>query len=321
MPLKAAFAALFLVCPVGGSALAEPRSVLDADGRTVVVEDVSRVVSLGQSITETLYALGLEADIAAFDMTSYYPPRALREKPDVGYLRQLSAEGVLSVGPSLVLAEEDAGPPTTIALLEKASVPFVRVPDERTPQGVLAKLRFIAELMGEAEKGGILADAVEADFAALDRALDAARIGRPARAMFILSLLDGRIMASGRDTAADAMLALARAENVFPEFVGYKPVGAEAVLAAAPEAIVVMKRYGDGPGPGVDVADVLADRTLSETPAAKSGRVVSMNGLYLLGFGPRTAHAGRDLAAAIYPDLDLPQLADRPWNGTMTVGQ
>jgi iron complex transport system substrate-binding protein len=140
-------------------------------------------------------------------------------------------------------------------------------------------------------------------------------------AMFILSLLDGRIMAAGKDTAADAMLTLARAGNVFSDFTGYKPVSAEAVLAAAPEAIVVMERYGPGPGPGVDVADVLADRTLSETPAGKSGRVVSMNGLYLLGFGPRTPHAARDLAAAIYPDLDLPQLADRPWNGTMTIGQ
>jgi iron complex transport system substrate-binding protein len=321
MRFKAAFAALLLVCSVGGHALAEPRTVLDTDGRTVVVEDVSRVVSLGQSITETLYALGLEADIAAIDMTSYYPPRALREKPDVGYLRQLSAEGVLSVGPSLVLAEEDAGPPTVIAVLEKASVPFVRVPDERSPQGVLAKLRFIAELMGAAEKGRVLAEAVAADFAALDSALDAARIDRPGRAMFILSLLDGRIMAAGKDTAADAMLTLARAGNVFSDFTGYKPVSAEAVLAAAPEAIVVMERYGPGPGPGVDVADVLADRTLSETPAGRSGRVVSMNGLYLLGFGPRTPHAARDLAAAIYPDLDLPQLADRPWNGTMTIGQ
>src|SRR5690606_34019782 len=112
-----------------------------------------------------------------------------------------------------------------------------------------------------------------------------------------------------------------RVENVFTEFAGYQPVSAEALLAAAPEAIVVMKRYADGPGPGSDVADVFADRTLSETPAGKSGRVVSMNGLYLLCFGPRTPHAGRDLAAAIYPHFDLPQLPDRPWNGSMTVGQ
>jgi iron complex transport system substrate-binding protein len=74
-----------------------------------------------------------------------------------------------------------------------------------------------------------------------------------------------------------------------------------------------MRRYGDG-GPGVDVADVLADPTLSATPAGAAKRVVAMNGIYLLGFGPRAAHAARDLAAALYPDRDIPELPARSWN-------
>jgi iron complex transport system substrate-binding protein len=312
-------AAIFLAWDAGSPAAAEPRNIVDADGRTVFVANNSRVVSLGGSVTEILYALGLEDHVVAIDTTSLYPHRALAEKPNVGYLRTLSAEGVLSVGPSLILAEEEAGPQPAIALLEKASVPFVRVPSEQTPEGVVAKVRFIGDIMDVAEDGNALADALAADFATLDAEL--AGIEKPMRALFVLSLAEGRIMAAGEGTGADAILRLAGAENALSGFTRYKAVNAEAVLAAAPDAIVVMARVGDAPGPGIAIADVLANPTLSETPAGKAGRVIAMNGLYLLGFGPRTAHAAHDLAAALYPDLTLPALAARPWTDPSALGE
>jgi iron complex transport system substrate-binding protein len=80
-----------------------------------------------------------------------------------------------------------------------------------------------------------------------------------------------------------------------------------------------MERRSEGPGPGVAVADILANPTLAETPAGKARRVVAMDGLYLLGFGPRTAEAARDLAAALYPDLALPDLAAH--SGPAATGQ
>ncbi len=103
------------------------------------------------------------------------------------------------------------------------------------------------------------------------------------------------------------------ARNALSGFDRYKAVNPEAILSAAPDAIVVMARNGDGPGPGIAVDDVLANPTLAATPAGKAGRVIAMNGLYLLGFGPRTAHAAHDLAAALYPDLSFPALIARPW--------
>jgi iron complex transport system substrate-binding protein len=310
-------AALCVAAGAVSPSSAEPRVIADDTGRQVAVEDISRVVSLGGSVTEILYALGLQYKIAAIDVTSTYPPQALGEHPNVGYLRTLSAEGVLSVSPSLILAEEDAGPPHAIELLQKASVPILRVPSDMTAEGVVAKVRFIADVMGVPEKGAELADALAVDFAALERQLAGKRTSQ--RVLFVLSLADGRIMAAGADTAADAVMKLAGAENALAGFSRYKPVNSEAVLAAAPDAIVVMARDGDGPGPGVAVPDVLADPTLGQTPAGKAGKVIAMNGLYLLGFGPRTAHAAHDLAAALYPDLRLPTLAARRWTDTETA--
>ena len=101
-------------------------TVKDATGRPVAISDATRIVSVGGAVTEILYALGLEQRVIAVDTTSLYPPRALAEKPNVGYMRQLSPEGVLALGPSLVLAAEGSGPKETIAVLEAASIPLRR---------------------------------------------------------------------------------------------------------------------------------------------------------------------------------------------------
>ena len=107
-------------------------TVRDAAGRNVEVKDASRIVSVGGAVTEILYALGLADRIVAVDTTSLFPAEALKQKPNVGYMRALSAEGVLGLNPSLVLAIDGAGPKETIAVLEAATVPLVRVPDRYT---------------------------------------------------------------------------------------------------------------------------------------------------------------------------------------------
>ena len=126
-------------------ALADNITVKDGAGRSIAITDPSRIVSVGGAVTEILYALGLESRIIAVDSTSLYPPHALAEKPSVGYMRQLSPEGVLGLGPSLVLAAEGSGPKDTIAVLEAASVPFVQIPDRFTGDGIVEKIRLIAQ--------------------------------------------------------------------------------------------------------------------------------------------------------------------------------
>ncbi|SER16893.1 iron complex transport system substrate-binding protein [Faunimonas pinastri] len=281
--------------------------VRDAAGRQVTVDDLSRIVSVGGATTEILYALGLRDRIAAVDTTSLFPPQALKDKPNVGYMRQLSPEGVLSLRPSLILAEEGSGPAPTIAFLEKASVPFVLVPSEQDAAGVAKKIRFIADVAGESAKGETFAKTVEADLDRVEKAV--AEVPSRARVLFVLSQRGGRVMAAGQGTAADAMLKLAGAENAIHGYDGYRQLSTEALLAAAPDAIVVMGNGGDG----LNAESIKSDAALAATPAVRNDRIVVMDGLYLLGFGPRIAFAVRDLAAALYPDLALPELEARPW--------
>jgi iron complex transport system substrate-binding protein len=251
------------------------------------------VLSIGGSVTEIVYALGEGDRLVARDTTSVHPPEA-EDLPDVGYMRALSPEGVLSVDPGLVIAEEGAGPPETIAILEEAAIPMVTVPDGYDRAAVSAKIEVVAEALGVPEAGDALAARVDAALA--DAEARAALVGEPRRVLFVLSVEGGRILASGTGTAAHGIIGLAGAENAVTEFEGYKPLTDEAVAAAAPDAILLMDR---GDHATSDEA-LLSQPSIAATPAGEAGAVVRMDGLLLLGFGPRTPEAVTRLSEALY---------------------
>lgn len=250
-----------------------------------------RVLSIGGSVTEIIYALGEGDRLVARDTTSSYPPEA-EDLPDVGYMRALSPEGVLSVDPDLVIAEAGSGPPETISVLEAANIRFVTVPDGYDEAAVLGKIEAVAEALGVPEKGADLAAAVETAMAA---AVDEAN-GPSKRVLFVLSMQGGRILASGTGTAADGIIALAGGENAVTDYEGYKPLTDEAAIAAAPDVILMMDRGGDH---GADDSTVFAHPGLAATPAAQNNALVRMDGLLMLGFGPRTPEAVRQLNSAL----------------------
>jgi iron complex transport system substrate-binding protein len=281
---------------------ADAITVRDAGGRTVDVKDASRIVSVGGAVTEILYALGLADRIVAVDSTSLFPAEALRQKPNVGYMRALSAEGVLGLNPSLVLAIEGAGPKETIAVLEAATVPLVRVPDHYTADGILEKIAMVADIVGAHDHGRCIAGAVAADLDALAKLR--AQVTTRKKVLFVISLVGGKPTVAGRNTAADGIIKLAGAVNAIEAYEGYKQLSDEAVIAAAPDTVLVMQRPNDP----LDAATVFATAAFAATPAAAQKSFIAMDGLYLLGFGPRTARAARDLGAQLYPAMGRAEL-------------
>lgn len=302
-------AALFTILTLMLPAHADT-TVTDASGRTVTVADTSRIVSVGGAVTEILYALGHDKDIVGIDSTSLYPRSALKEKANVGYMRQLSAEGVLGLRPSLVLAIAGAGPKETMGVLEAAKVPLVIVPDAFSEAGIVDKINLIARVTGAGERARCLIGNVHTDLAALDKIR--AGIKQPKRILFVLSFINGRAMASGRGTAADGIIKLAGGVNVIGDYEGYKPLNDEAVIAARPDVILSIDR--DSPG-ALSADAVFAHPAFAATPAAAQRSFVAMEGLYLLGFGPRTARAARDLAVTLYPNLKGDPLPSERANG------
>ena len=259
--------------------------------------DTSRVVSVGGSLTEIVYALGEEARLVARDSTSVFPPQAL-ELPDIGYMRALSPEGVLSIDPSVIVLLEGSGPPEALEVLEKASVPLVTVPERFDRDGILEKIAVVGDVLGVEDKAAKLAEKVAADIDAAQAAN--AGIDKRKTVLFVLSLQGGRVLASGTGTAADGIIALAGGVNAVTAYPGYKQLSDEAIIEAAPDLILAMDRGGGDHSTEVD--QLLTPPAIAATPAGKAGAVVRMDGAFLLGFGPRTAQAARELAAALYGD-------------------
>ncbi|UZE50815.1 hemin ABC transporter substrate-binding protein [Rhodopseudomonas sp. P2A-2r] len=297
------------------SASAEDVIVHDARGHDVTIGHPTRIVAVGGALTEILYALGVEDRIVAIDSTSLYPPQAMADKPNVGYMRQLSAEGILGLHPQLVLAIAGSGPKETIDVIDAAKVPLIVVPETFSEDGMLQKIRMVARVAGVEARGECLADAVAQDLGWLRRLR--AKVTTPPRVMFVMSLLDGRAMAAGRHTAANEIIALAGGVNAIDDFDGYKIINEEAIVAARPDHVLAMERGKEQ----LKAEAVFANPAFALTPAARARSFVAMDGLYLLGFGPRTAAAARDLAARLDPALAAEAARFKPASLTINCRQ
>ncbi|MCT7359983.1 heme/hemin ABC transporter substrate-binding protein [Thalassolituus pacificus] len=259
------------------------------------VLSAERVVSIDGSLTEIIYALQAENSLVAVDTTSRYP-QAATKLPDVGYMRQLSAEGILALSPTLVLASTDAGPDSVFEQLQQAGVRVVRIRNDYSVDGVLNKIQAVADALNKPEAGRALAGNIkqQADAALASIPADAA----PPATLFILGAGNRGLMAAGSKTQADAMLALLNARNVMA-YNGYKPVSAEAVLQAGPEVVLIANT--EAVANNSQTQSAALSTQLAMTPAFSQQRIHTLDTSLVLGFGPRIGSALEQLAALLYP--------------------
>ena len=256
-----------------------------------------RVISVGSALTEIVYALGAEKMLVGVDTTSLYPAAA-RSLPQVGYMRALSAEGVLSLKPTLVIATTAAGPATTLDQLKATGIEVLILPDNYDYESVIAKIELVGKLTGKTAEAQAMIAQGRADMASLAAKL-AAVPARP-RVLFLLSMGGSAPQAAGAGTAADGIIKLAGGTNAVEGYSGYRPLTPEAVIASRADFVLVTRQTVEAMG---SIEKILAQPALSQTPAGKAGRVLQFDTLLLLGFGPRTPEAATQLAAALHPEL------------------
>ena len=269
--------------------------------------DASRLAIAGGSITEIVYFLGEERRIVATDTTSNYPPEAL-DYPSVGYVRNLSTEGLLSLAPTLILGEDDMGPPAVLAQLAETGVEVVRLPEVHSIDGIVAKIRCVATVLGVGQRAD---DAIRRELGDTIETLSgiAAAAGKRPRVAVVLGLRDGVPLGAGRDTSGHGLIEMAAADNVFADFDGWKPLGMEAMVLADPEYIIVPERGVDDAG---GAERLLAHPALALTAAARRGNLITMDGMSMLGFGPRTLRAAVELAGTLHGAADPERRATSP---------
>lgn len=311
--------------------------VLDCGERPA---DASRLAVAGGSLVEILYALGEQHRIVAVDRTSNYP-EAAKKLPQIGYVRNISAEGLLSLEPTFVLGEHDTGPPEVVAQLSRLGIDMLLVPEQFSVAGIRAKIRCVAAAMGADAAGEALAASLLTGVVGLRE--DAPGQGAPGqvaggniatrdmagkvagqaaghaagnvagqaaprpRGVVLLGLREGAPIAAGFNTSGQGLLSMAGAVNLM-DFEGWKPVSVEVMAAAGPEFIVIPNR-------GVQMAGglqaLLEHPALRLTPAARQRRIIAMDGMAMLGFGPRTVRAAAELRARLRANPVRPEDAGR----------
>ena len=255
-------------------------------------DDSSRVTIAGGSLTEIVYLLEQEHKLVAVDITSNFPEEA-KQLPSIGYVRALSAEGVLSLSPSLILGEDDTGPPTVMEQLSRVGIQIEIIPEENSTDGIIKKVKCVAEILGvdKNTKDKTLA-ILNADAKELKLLTEMNKKESP-KVMFILSMESGSPTVGGRDTSADGLIKMTGAVNVMDSFEGWKPVSTEAIIQAKPDFILISERGLNSFG---SIEKLGQHPSLVFTPAAKNNNIIAMDGMAMLGFGPRTISSAKDIA-------------------------
>lgn len=249
-----------------------------------------RIVSLGGAITEIIYELNLQKYLVGVDATSNYPTETNRY-PRVGYARTLSVEGVLSLNPTHILATEEVGPPAFIrSMKSNKKINFEILDSEYSFNGLIKRIQRIAALGGaEPDKEKLIRKLNESWKEAY---LDHRIVDQQPKVLFLLSHQASRILVSGRDTGAAAMIHYAGGLNAMSSYVGYKPLNIEALIQANPDVILMTNQTVSLLG---GIQGLLKNRSLDSVAAIRNHRLISIDANQLLGFGPRMPQTVLDL--------------------------
>ncbi|WP_460369727.1 heme/hemin ABC transporter substrate-binding protein, partial [Actinocorallia lasiicapitis] len=274
-----------------------PVTVDSADGSKVTVKDASRIlpVNLYGSIAEIVFSLGLGGSVVGRDASTTFPAAAGRPlATDQGH--DLSAEAILALNPTVVLADKSIGPPEVLTQLRQSGIPVVLIDDEQTLPAVGRHITAIARALGVDAAGEKLNKRVTAQIEAARKTAPA----RPLRVAFLyLRGTAGVYLMGGKGAGSDAMIQAIGATDAGTAagLSGFRPMTSEGMINAAPDVILVMSAGLKSVG-GPD--GLLKLPGVAQTPAGQHRRIVDADDGALLNFGARTGDTIGALAKAVY---------------------
>lgn len=261
---------------------------------TSVVKRYERIVSLSGSITETLFALGQEDKLVGIDVTSTYPAEGVAGLPQLGHVRNLNVEAVLGLQPDLVIAEASDAGTAALQALEEAGLEILVLSGAHTLEKPIEQAQLLSEKLGGATALAALAAKHERHLADLAKAKQG-QTYRP-KVLFIYARGKGSMMVAGQGTPAQAMIELAGGRNAVRSFEGFQALSAEGLMEVQPDVLLLFSSGLESLGGLAGLEQVPG---LMQAPAGQHGRVIAMDGLYLLGFTPRAAQAAAELCQAL----------------------
>ncbi|WP_190081229.1 heme/hemin ABC transporter substrate-binding protein [Streptomyces longisporoflavus] len=276
-----------------------PATVTSADGTKVTVEDTSRIVPLTGSLNEIVFTLGLGENVVARDITATF--EQAKKLPVVTRAHDVSAESVLSLKPTVVLADTSTGPAEAIGQIRDAGIPLVVFDPAKSLDDVGPRIDAVAKTLGVGKSGDELKSRTRERIAKVRKSIPAAARAEKPRVAFLylrgsasVYLLGGRESGAGSLLEAAGAVDAGKASGLEKDFTA---ITSEALAKAAPDAILVMSK-GLESVDGVD--GLLKVPGVAETPAGLDRRVVSIDDGVLLNYGPRTDQVLKSLVDQLY---------------------
>ena len=261
-----------------------------------IADNASGIVVAGGSITEILYFLNEEDRILGVDVTSNFP-KQVNELPSIGYVRNLSTEGILSLDPELILGENDMGPPLVLDQINEVGVDLRIIPEEQTTMGIIDKIFCIASIIGSQDRAQ---EKIKSELIPIVEDLEkfqGDKIFEKKRVMLILSMQGTSPIVAGLRTSGDGFIKMTGAINVFESFKGWKPVSEEAIIESDPDYFIIPSRDMHK---NSDVKSLTSNPTFKNTKAGSKENFIFEDSMAMLGFGPRTIITALKVAKKMY---------------------
>lgn len=257
-----------------------------------IYAEAERIVSLNGSITEIIFALGSGDKVVGCDTSSFYPEKAL-SLPKIGYQRALSAEGILSLSPDLILGTDEAGPPTVLQQLEFTGKKALIQKTDYSLAGVVEKIQFVGKAIGKEKEAEKLTLEIEKQISKSGKEKSWKKL--PV-ILFIYARGQGTVNVAGKETAGDEMIRQINAKNSITEFSGYKPINPESVFTNFPNLILIPSKSLESLGGEAGLWNL---QGFNQIPVQKRVPIVQMDDLLLLGFSARFGEAVTSLKAKV----------------------
>lgn len=276
-----------------------PVTVTSADGTKVTVTSTDRIVPLTGALNEIVFTLGLGKHVVARDITATFEQAA--DLPVVTRAHDVSAESVLSLKPTLVLADTSTGPAEAIDQIRDAGIPLVVVEPARSLTDVGPRIDTVAAALGVKTAGDELKRRTESRIAAVRKSIPEPADGKKPRVAFLYLRGSAAVyLIGGSESGAASLLEAAGAADAGKESglkKDFTAITSEALAKAAPDAILVMSKGLDSVG-GMD--GLVKIPGVAQTPAGMDRRVVTVDDGVLLNYGPRTDQVLKSLVDQLY---------------------
>lgn len=249
-----------------------------------------RIVSANGTLSEILVGLGLEKQIVGVDVTSTYPV-SLEKLPKIGHNRSIAAEGILALNPDVIIyTDQSMLSPAVVKQLSSSGKKLIAFKHEYSREGAIKLIREVGAYFNAHAQAEKMVGALQADLAKIPAPAN------PKKLLFIYARGTGTLMVSGTGTSLDKMFTLAGHKNAVTGFTEFKPLTAESLIVANPDVLVL---FSSGLESLEGMDGLLKVPGVANTNAGKNRKIVTMDGQFLTGFGPRLGKAAIELSQKV----------------------